>query len=139
LWAEPSLAYYKNSGLEACFDETTARIEVGQTVNSVTVIADTEFQQQVLEATQPVLAYFWAPWCGPCRLVSPSVEAIAAEYGDRLRVVKLEVDPNPVAVKHCQVEGVPALRLFKAGQVVAAREGALAPAALREWLNAYLD
>ena len=107
-------------------------------MSSVTVITDAEFEQQVLQAKQPVLAYFWAPWCGPCRLVSPSVEAMAAEYGDRLQVVKLEIDPNPEAVKQCQVEGVPALRLFKAGKAIATHEGAITKAALSDWLAQHL-
>ncbi len=108
-------------------------------MSSVTVITDSEFEQQVANAEQAVLAYFWANWCGPCRLVSPSVEAVAQQYGDRLRVVKLEVDPNPAAVKQCGVEGVPALRLFKNGEIVADHEGAITKAGLEKFLAAHLS
>ncbi|NJL00883.1 MAG: thioredoxin [Spirulinaceae cyanobacterium SM2_1_0] len=108
-------------------------------MSHVAVITDAEFEQRVVKAEQPVLAYFWATWCGPCRLVSPSVEALAAQYGDRLQVVKLEIDPNPEAVKQCKVEGVPALRLFKNGAVVASHEGAIMQAALNDLIAPHLN
>lgn len=104
-------------------------------MSDVVVIDDSRFEAEVLQATEPVLAYFWAPWCGPCRLVSPSVEAIATEYSERLKVFKFEVDPNPEAVKHCKVEGVPALRLFKAGEVVAESEGAITKSMLKTFID----
>lgn len=104
-------------------------------MSDVVVIDDSRFGSEVLQAAGPVLAYFWAPWCGPCRLVAPSVEKIAAEYRDRLSVVKLEVDPNPEAVKHCKVEGVPALRLFKAGEMVAEFEGAITGPMLQTFID----
>ncbi|MGB0560896.1 MAG: thioredoxin family protein [Spirulinaceae cyanobacterium] len=103
-------------------------------VSDVLVIDDSRFEQEVSAAAGPVLAYFWAPWCGPCRLVSPSVEAIASDYGDRLKVVKLEVDPNPNAVKQCKVEGVPALRIFKNKEMVADFEGAITKDKLRTFV-----
>ncbi|WP_225931192.1 thioredoxin family protein [Leptolyngbya sp. 7M] len=91
--------------------------------NSVIVISDPQFTSEVIDASQPVLVYFWASWCGPCRLMSPAIEAVATQYNDRLKVVKMEVDPNPEAVAQCQVEGVPALRLFQQGKVIDATEG----------------
>ncbi|MDJ1182918.1 thioredoxin family protein [Roseofilum casamattae] len=87
-------------------------------------ITDAEFAAEVLNASSPVLVYFWDEWCGPCRLVSPSIDQIAAEYGDRLKVVKMQVDPNPETVKAYAVEGVPGLRLFQHGEVTASTEGA---------------
>jgi thioredoxin 1 len=94
-------------------------------MTSPLVISDASFETEVLKADKPVLAYFWATWCGPCRLVSPSIDVLAATYADRLKIVKLEVDPNPVSVKNCKVEGVPALRFFKGGEEVERSEGAL--------------
>lgn len=94
-------------------------------MSSVMEITDPQFEQEVEAADKPVLVYFWADWCGPCRLVSPSINAIAETYGDRLKVVKLEVDPSPQSVAKCKVEGVPALRLFKDKQIVASHEGAI--------------
>lgn len=94
-------------------------------MSSVITSTDADFETEVLKATQPVLAYFWASWCGPCRLVSPLVDWAASNYGDRLKVVKMEVDPNPATVKQYRVEGVPALRLFKNSEVVESLEGAI--------------
>ena len=99
------------------------------------VISDAEFQTEVLEADRPVLAYFWAAWCGPCRLVSPSIDWAAAEYADQLKIVKIEIDPNPETVKAYKVEGVPALRFFQAGQLVKSFEGPLTKAALQTLLD----
>lgn len=101
-------------------------------------ITDAEFENQVLQATQPVLLYFWASWCGPCRLVSPSIDSIASTYSDRLKVLKLEVDPNPETVKKYSVEGVPALRLLKDNEVVSSWEGAITKQKIQEMLDSHL-
>lgn len=106
--------------------------------SSVLVISDEQFETEVLKAGQPVLAYFWAAWCGPCKLVAPSVEWVASEYSDRLKVVKLEVDPNPHTVKQYKVEGVPALRLFKGSDVVLTFEGAITKQKLASLLDEHL-
>ena len=94
-------------------------------MSSVIEINDAQFDEEVMGTDKPVLVYFWAPWCGPCRLVSPSVSALADQYSDRLKVVKLEVDPNPQSVSKCQVEGVPAFRFFKNQTLVHSYEGAV--------------
>jgi thioredoxin 1 len=94
-------------------------------MSKVLIINDAEFPTEVLSADRPVLVYFWASWCGPCRLMSPSVDWAVTEYGDRLKVVKMEIDPNPETVAKYQVEGVPALRLIQSGNLLAASEGAL--------------
>lgn len=107
-------------------------------MGSVKEITDAEFEQEVFEASGLVLAYFWASWCGPCRLVSPSINSLAATYSDRLKVVKLKIDPNPGAVKLCQVEGVPALRLFKDGELLVSHEGAISKQQLQTILDPYL-
>ena len=86
--------------------------------SSVISIKDTEFETEVLKANQPVLIYFWASWCGPCRLMSPLIDWAAETYSDRLKVVKMEIDPNPATVKQYQVEGVPALRLVQGTDVL---------------------
>jgi thioredoxin 1 len=104
----------------------------------VKVITDQEFINEVQQTDQPVLVYFWAAWCGPCRLMSPAVEQVANTYSDRLKIVKLEVDGNPEAVKECQVEGVPALRLFQNNQLVMSHEGAITKAKLTELLDSSL-
>ncbi len=94
-------------------------------MSSVITITDAEFETEVLKAEQPVLVYLWASWCGPCRLVSPSVDWVADTYSDRLKVIKMEVDPNPETVKKYHVEGVPTLILFKKGEIAQSYEGAI--------------
>lgn len=94
-------------------------------MSSVTEITDTEFETEVLQANQLVLVYFWASWCGPCQLMSPIINWAAVTYSDRLKVVKMEVDPNPATVKQYQVEGVPAVRLFQGTQLLESSEGAI--------------
>lgn len=113
-------------------------IPPGTTRQGVRVIGDAEFKQVVLGAEGTVLAYFWASWCGPCRLMSPTVEWAAGAWGDRLAIVKLEVDPNPQSVKYCNVEGVPVLALFRQGQQIAASEGALTKSQITDFLAPHL-
>jgi len=108
-------------------------------VSSAIAITDNEFEAEVLKADQPVLVYFWASWCGPCRLVSPSVNWVADTYSDRLKVTKMEIDANPTTVKKYQIEGVPALLLFKDGEVVQSHEGAIGKQKLESMLEALLS
>ena len=107
-------------------------------MGSVMEIADQQFAGEVLNCDRPVLVYFWASWCGPCRLVSPSIDWVANHYSDRLKVVKLEIDPNPDAVAQCKVEGVPALRLFKNDEIIASYEGAIGKQQLQTMLDSHL-
>lgn len=107
-------------------------------MSSVITISDAEFESEVLQATQPVLVYFWASWCGPCRLMAPIVDTLANDYGDRLKVIKMEIDPNPVSVKAYNVDGVPAFRLFKAGTVLESMEGAIPKQKVEEMVATHL-
>jgi thioredoxin 1 len=99
------------------------------------IISDEQFTTEVLSQTQPVVVYFWADWCGPCKLVSPSIDWISQNYTDRLKVVKLPVDGNPESVKTYAVEGVPAIRLFQDGQLIHSWEGAITKAKLTEMID----
>jgi len=85
------------------------------TLNEVT---DNNFQAEVIESDTPVLVDFWAPWCGPCRVVAPVLEEIAAERGEALRIVKLNVDENQQTAAKFEVLSIPTLILFKGGQPV---------------------
>lgn len=107
-------------------------------MSSILSITDNEFETEIEKATTPVLVYFWANWCGPCRLVSPYVEWAADEYGDRLKVLKMEVDPNPETVAKCKVEGVPALRVFKDKEIIDSYEGAITKQALASMLQTHV-
>jgi len=84
---------------------------------TLTQITDTNFDAEVLEAESPVLVDFWAPWCGPCRVVAPVLEEIASERPD-LRIVKLDIDENPQTAARFQVLSIPTMILFKGGQPV---------------------
>jgi thioredoxin 1 len=107
-------------------------------MGSVRVISDQEFATEVLNASQPVLVYFWASWCGPCRLMAPLVEVVANTYGDHLKVIKMEVDPNPQSVAKCKIEGVPAFRMFQNGEVKLSTEGAISKQKLEDLVKTYL-
>ncbi|MEA5620210.1 thioredoxin family protein [Cronbergia sp. UHCC 0137] len=105
----------------------------------VIIINDAEFENVVLKAEQPVLVYFWASWCGPCQLMSPLINLAAKTYGDRLKIVKMEIDPNPTTVKHYQVEGVPALRLIKDRELLESIEGVIGKDKLLSFLDKHLN
>ncbi|MEM7726506.1 MAG: thioredoxin family protein [Cyanobacteria bacterium P01_A01_bin.45] len=102
-------------------------------------ITDSEFDNQVIKAEQPVLVYFWASWCGPCKLMSPLISKAASKYSDRLKIVKMEIDPNPATVKQFQVEGVPALRFIVNEQVLGTVEGVIGNDKLIDFIDTYLE
>lgn len=81
-------------------------------------VTDTNFSDEVERSTLPVLVDMWAPWCGPCRQVSPAVEQLAGELAGRMRVVKMNVDENPVTAERFRIQSIPALLIFKGGQEI---------------------
>ena len=88
-------------------------------------VSDDDFQAEVLQSEKPVLVDFWADWCGPCRMIAPSVSEMAEEYEEVLRVAKMDVDSNPAVPGRYGIIGIPTLMLFKDGQVVERITGAL--------------
>ena len=106
--------------------------------SNIIVITDSEFEAKVLKSTKPALVYFWASWCGPCKLVAPSVEKVATEYNDRLKVVKMEVNPNPETIKLYKVEGLPALKLFRNEELLLSHEGSITYQKLVHMLEPHL-
>ncbi|MGA2618894.1 MAG: thioredoxin [Thermoguttaceae bacterium] len=81
-------------------------------------LSDAEFQSEVLQASQPVLVDFWAPWCGPCRMIAPIIEQLAAENADTVKIFKMNVDESPTTAAAYGISSIPTLMLFKGGQVV---------------------
>jgi len=100
----------------------------------ISEVTDATFQAEVLESEKPVLVDFWAPWCGPCRMVAPVLEEIANERDD-LRIVKLNVDENQQTAASFQILSIPTMILFKAGKPVKAIIGAYPKAKLKEELE----
>ena len=88
-------------------------------------VTDATFEEEILKSDKPALVDFWADWCGPCRMIASSVEQIANEYGDSLKVAKVDVDENPAIPGRYGIVGIPTLMLFKNGEVVERIVGAL--------------
>ncbi|PIQ27416.1 thioredoxin [bacterium (Candidatus Blackallbacteria) CG17_big_fil_post_rev_8_21_14_2_50_48_46] len=101
-------------------------------------VTDQNFEEEVLKAGSPVLVDFWAPWCGPCRLVTPVVEEIAKEYEGKLKVVKVNTDDNPQTAVNYHISGIPSLLLFKEGQVADQIVGAVPKARLSNMVSQHV-
>ena len=101
-------------------------------------VTDASFEQDVLRADKPVLVDFWATWCGPCKMIAPVLEDIAAEYGDKLKIAKVDVDSNQATPAQFAVRGIPTLILFRNGQVVAQKVGALAKSQLVAFIDSHI-
>ncbi len=97
-------------------------------------VTDATFDAEVRQSPIPVVVDFWAEWCGPCRMIGPALEELAAQYAGRVKIVKVNVDENPDSPATLGVRGIPALFMFKNGQVVSNKVGAAPKAALEQWI-----
>ena len=98
-------------------------------------VTDATFDTEARNSSVPVVVDFWAEWCGPCRMIGPALEELSAQYGDRVKIAKVNVDENPNSAAQLGVRGIPALFVFKDGEVVSNRAGAAPKAALQAWID----
>jgi thioredoxin 1 len=97
-------------------------------------LSDQEFNN-FIQSDQPVLVDFWAEWCGPCKQVGPILDEMASEYGDKITIAKVNIDQNPEAPSKYGVRGIPTMMIFKNGQAIATKVGAMPKSKLVEWVN----
>ena len=102
---------------------------------ATTAVTDATFDAEVKQSDIPVVVDFWAEWCGPCRQIGPALEEISEELAGKVKVVKINVDENPNSPMQLGVRGIPALFLFKGGEVVSNKIGAAPKAALQSWIE----
>ena len=104
--------------------------------DKITQVTDASFDAEVLRAQGPVLVDYWAEWCGPCKMIAPIVEEIANEYGQRLKVTKMDIDTNTMTPQQYSIRGIPTLMIFKDGKVQATKVGALTKGQLKAFVDA---
>ena len=99
-------------------------------------VTDASFDNDVLQASEPVIVDFWAEWCGPCRMIAPALEEIAAEMDGKVKIAKLNVDENQATAMKYGIRSIPTLMMFKNGELVSTQMGAQPKGKLVEWINA---
>jgi thioredoxin 1 len=124
----PALPYCAERGISG------ARRATKEAFMATSAVSDATFEAEVKKADVPVLVDFWAEWCGPCRMVAPILEELSEEFAGQLKVVKLDVESNPQVAQSYNIRGIPALLLFKNGEVAGQQIGALPKQKLRAWL-----
>jgi thioredoxin 1 len=105
-------------------------------MSDIVHVTDASFDSEVLQSKQPVLVDFWAEWCGPCKMIAPVLEELAGEYGDKLKICKMDVDSSTETPAKFGIRGIPTLILFKGGNAEAQKVGALSKTQLREFVDA---
>lgn len=107
-------------------------------MSEISSITDQTFETEVLKSTIPVLVDFWAPWCGPCKMLAPVIEKVSTQYSGKIKFVKLNTDENPTTAGSFQISGIPSLLLFKSGQVIDRKVGFIPEKDLTVFLARYL-
>lgn len=106
-------------------------------MGTVSATTDATFDSDVLKAAGPVVVDFWAPWCGPCRMIAPALDAISAEMGEKVKIVKVNVDDNPKIASDLGIMSIPTLMIFKGGKMVDRKVGAAPQAQLKQWISGH--
>jgi len=106
--------------------------------DKIVYVTDDSFEQEVLQADGPVLVDYWADWCGPCKMIAPILDEIAADYDGKLKVAKLNIDENPVTPPKFGIRGIPTLMIFKGGNVEATKVGAVSKSQLTAFIDSNL-
>ncbi len=106
--------------------------------NAIKAVTDADFASTVLQSSQPVLVDFWAPWCGPCRALTPILEELAASHTDQVTIAKINIDENPQTPSQYGVMSIPTLILYKNGQVLATQTGLLSKSQLSAFIDSHL-
>ncbi len=106
--------------------------------NAIVHVTDSSFDAEVLSSDKPVIVDFWAEWCGPCKMIAPILDEVAGEYGDRIKVCKMDVDANKETPAKHNIRGIPTLMIFKGGAVDSTKVGALSKTELVEFVEGAL-
>jgi thioredoxin 1 len=106
--------------------------------DALTHVSDATFEQEVLQASGPVLVDFWAAWCGPCKMIAPVLDELAGEYGDKIKICKMDVDANKETPAKFNIRGIPTLIIFKGGNAEGTKVGALSKAQLKDFIESNL-
>lgn len=103
--------------------------------DAIVALSDATFEEEVKQAEGPVLVDFWAPWCGPCKMIAPVLEELAGEYGDQIKICKMDVDTNKETSTKLAIRGIPTLIIFKNGNPESTKVGALSKAQLKAFID----
>ena len=98
-------------------------------------VTDENFESEVIKSSKPIVVDFWAEWCGPCKAIAPSLEELSEEMSNKLKIVKINVDENPSTSQAYSIRSIPALMIFKDGEKISEKMGALPKSALESWIK----